>query len=192
MFICMVRHGETDWNAAKKLQGQTDIPLNDRGRQQAREAGLYLKKQSWDIVITSPLSRAMETANIICEQLGPIQQEVMPAFSERYFGKAEGLTKEERYRLYPASADLGEEDLEQFKTRIMNGLSQIKDEYKNAQRVLLIAHGAVINAILSTLTNGKIGTGKTRLMNACLSNLHCENDQWHVQNYNETSHLSQS
>jgi len=49
--ICLVRHGETDWNAAKRIQGRTDIPLNDTGKWQAEQTGLYLKDAHWDVVI---------------------------------------------------------------------------------------------------------------------------------------------
>lgn len=53
--ICLVRHGQTDWNALGKLQGQTDIPLNELGKIQARQCGEFLSKNDWDVIISSPL-----------------------------------------------------------------------------------------------------------------------------------------
>ena len=63
--ICLVRHGQTDWNALGKLQGQTDIPLNELGKIQARQCGEFLSEEDWDVIISSPLKRARETAEII-------------------------------------------------------------------------------------------------------------------------------
>ena len=60
--LYLVRHGETDWNRTHRIQGSTDIPLNDTGRAQARRAGRLLAKRSWDGIYSSPLSRAFETA----------------------------------------------------------------------------------------------------------------------------------
>lgn len=68
--ICLVRHGQTDWNALGKLQGQTDIPLNELGKIQARQCGEFLSKEaSWDVIISSPLKRARETADIISQYI---------------------------------------------------------------------------------------------------------------------------
>src|SRR6056297_2314192 len=60
--ICLVRHGETDWNLRGLVQGSTDIPLNERGYSQARAAGAYLAGEQWDYLYASPLSRAHKTA----------------------------------------------------------------------------------------------------------------------------------
>ena len=63
--IYIVRHGETDWNIGSRMQGHTDIPLNAKGREQARKIASHLKEIHLDIMYTSPLSRAYETARII-------------------------------------------------------------------------------------------------------------------------------
>ena len=63
--LCLVRHGETDWNSLGILQGRKDIPLNDTGILQAEECRELLKSTNWDVFITSPLKRTMETAEII-------------------------------------------------------------------------------------------------------------------------------
>jgi uncharacterized phosphatase len=68
--LYLVRHGETDWNRARRIQGATDIPLNDLGRAQAAEAGDLLSRRSFDRVVASPLSRAAETGSIIAARGG--------------------------------------------------------------------------------------------------------------------------
>ena len=72
MRLILLRHGETDWNRAMRFQGRTDVPLNETGRQQARDAAQCMldEGESWDAVVTSPLSRARETGQIVAETLG--------------------------------------------------------------------------------------------------------------------------
>ena len=67
--LYLVRHGETDWNRQRRIQGLTDIPLNETGRRQARDTGMLLRRRRWDGVFSSPLSRAVETASIIAVRL---------------------------------------------------------------------------------------------------------------------------
>nr|WP_249308211.1 histidine phosphatase family protein [Lederbergia citrea] len=184
----MIRHGETDWNALGKIQGKTDIPLNKNGIQQAQECREFLKDSKWDVIITSPLKRAKQTAEIINEGLNvPLIE--MDNFSERYFGDAEGMTLEERLTAYPDKNYPNQEDRLSFINRIMAGIKTINQKYGN-RKVLLVVHGAVINAILATLSNGKIGSGKTTLINACISNIHFHEEKWEILNFNQVSHLS--
>ena len=67
MEVVLVRHGETDWNSDGRLMGQKDIPLNDKGREQAEVLRNKLANMSFDCCYSSPLSRAKETAEIICK-----------------------------------------------------------------------------------------------------------------------------
>ncbi|QSS98571.1 histidine phosphatase family protein [Pontibacillus sp. ALD_SL1] len=188
--ICLVRHGETDWNKESRLQGQEDIPLNNTGRQQAEEAGRHLQDSNWDVLITSPLSRAKETATIILDHLNhPIDLVEMDNFKERAFGEGSGLTFDEIHSRYPARDYPGQEDWEPFQKRIFDGLHEVQQQFQD-KKILLVAHGAVINAILSVLSEGEIGSGKTKLMNACISNIEHLNEMWQITTYNETNHLS--
>jgi uncharacterized phosphatase len=184
----LVRHGETEWNALRMLQGSTDIPLNNTGILQAEECSQFLKNSSWDIIITSPLRRAKQTAKIIKTNINVPFIE-MAEFKERHFGDAEGMTKQERRKKYPDKIYPNQEDYSIFSNRIMGGLQKVNEQYKD-KKILLVAHGAVINAILTTFSNGEIGSGKTKLINACLSNIHFEKDKWKIKDFNQTSHLS--
>lgn len=188
--VCLVRHGETDWNAQGKIQGTADIPLNKAGARQAAQCGAYLTGADWDLIVTSPLQRARRTAEIINETLGlPLIE--MEQFAEKHFGDAEGMTYEERALTFPNRFYPNQEDNELFAERLAAGLKIINDRFPE-QRVLLVSHGGVINAILGELSNGEIGSGKTRLLNACLSHIHFDQHNWIIQNYNQVSHLQHS
>lgn len=188
--ICLVRHGETDWNAMGKIQGRTDISLNATGKRQAEECAQYFSNSEWDRIVTSPLKRAKQTANIMNQSLQiPVIE--MEEFVERCYGDAEGLTREERQRLYPQGKDIpNQEPRNMLAQRVMKGMQRIQEEYPN-EKIILVAHGGVINTILAVLSNGEIGSGKTKLINACISNLHFMENQWKIQEYNQVRHLSQ-
>ena len=98
--ICLVRHRETDWNVLGKLQGRTDIRLNESGILQAEECSEFLKSFQWDAIITSPLKRAKQTAEIINKNLNLSLIE-MKDFLERDYGEAEGMLLEERTAAFP-------------------------------------------------------------------------------------------
>ena len=103
--MILVRHGETEWNKIRRFQGVTDIPLNDRGRIQAGYAREALANTHIDAVYASPLSRAVETASIICRDhaVDTIHRE--PGFMEQNVGDWEGLTYEEITARWPDELD---------------------------------------------------------------------------------------
>lgn len=107
--ICLVRHGETDWNSLGILQGSTDIQLNNKGILQADECRRFLKNYEWDVMITSLLKRAKETAEIINKDSNiPLVE--MIEFVERYYGDAEGMAVEERVTAFPDGNFPNQED----------------------------------------------------------------------------------
>lgn len=188
--ICLVRHGETDWNAAKRIQGRTDIPLNDTGKWQAEQTGLYLKDAHWDVVISSPLSRAKETAHLILQHVhAPLV--IMDDFIERDYGDAEGMSFEERQKLFPNKQYPNMEPLSALQDRMLEGIEKVRATYPD-QQVLIVAHGAAIHALLTSLADEQMGIKDTRLENACLNYVEWTDGQWKVNDYNVVSHLTQS
>ena len=172
MKICLVRHGETDWNKLGRLQGSSDIPLNETGMMQASLAAQALIDKGYELVVTSPLTRAKQTARIIADLSGLSLME-MDAFKERCFGDAEGLLKKEREQLYPDNKIPNLESYQDLAARLRNGLTEVtKLPYK---KVIVVAHGAAINCILAIFSNFEIGSGKTVLLNACTSTIAYEN-----------------
>lgn len=186
--IYLIRHGETDWNAMGKVQGATNIPLNITGEQQAKKTRDYFKDKAIGVMISSPLIRAKRTAEIMIEHLDvPLIE--MSEFVERCYGDAEGLTIEERLEKYPTGDIPRLECRESLEKRVLKGINQILDKHAN-KTVLVVAHGAVINAILYALSKGQIGSGITRLKNACISCIHFNNNNWEIISVNEDVHLT--
>ena len=183
--ICLVRHGETDWNASGRLQGSEDIELNQAGREQALALAAYLSNDSWDLIVTSPLKRALESAGIIGKSLGVKGLIVVDSLKERNYGKASGLLPEERRARYPDGIYPEQEEFEHLRFRAFKAIETIAKTY-SGKRIILVSHGAWINSVLYTLSKGEFGSFKTRLKNGCLNLISSSNDQWTVEFYNRT------
>ncbi|WPK26593.1 hypothetical protein PUMCH_003951 [Australozyma saopauloensis] len=154
--IFVVRHGKTDWNAKKILQGHINIDMNDEGKDQARKLGEHFKEIQLDNVVSSDLSRCVETAKfIVDEQKGPEYQETTH-LRERNMGKVQGMPLDQ------ALAEYGE-DFRNFGEKsdalilrvseVWNGA--IKNaKVKGHKNVLLCTHGGVIRAFINHLHDG--------------------------------------
>ncbi|MCA1062943.1 histidine phosphatase family protein [Rossellomorea sp. AcN35-11] len=187
--LCLVRHGQTNWNLHGKLQGQTDIPLNENGKLQAEECREYLKMEKWDVLITTSLMRASKTADIINEALD-LDIVLMDQFKERFFGLGEGLSREEREKNYPAFIFPEMETYNELVDRVQGGLREIQLQFPD-KKVLVVAHGAVISAILREFLEEEKKSEHLKLFNGCLSHLHFKNNRWSVHSYNEVGLLSE-
>lgn len=154
MLLYLVRHGETDWNAQRRIQGRTDIPLNDRGREQARRAGQLLARRQWDAVVTSPLSRAAETAAIIATELSLPAPAVDRRLVERDYGEAEGMDVAEVDRRYPPGVDpVGRETPAEVAARATAALLDIAEAHPG-EAVIVVAHGGLIRQVLNAAEPG--------------------------------------
>ena len=153
--LYLVRHGETDWNLARRIQGSTDIPLNETGRAQARTTGRLLASRQWDAIVASPLGRAHETAQLIAAEVGLGSPEIVDALVERNYGSAEGMTGTEIDALYPDGADVpGRETREAVTARVLPALVEIADRHPG-QAVIVVSHGGVIRSVLNEVEPGK-------------------------------------
>ena len=142
-----VRHGQTDWNLARKMQGgQTERPLNETGIHQAEETRKILEGKQFDIVIVSPMKRAIQTAEIIIENRN-VPVIIEERLRERKLGELEGNPITEKCekeiwdcKLNKAYAN-GESVLE-FEKRVIHFIEEAKEKYKN-KTILIVAHGGV-------------------------------------------------
>lgn len=157
MMLYVVRHGETQFNVEKRYAGQTDVPLNERGIQQAQELAEKLEREPFDVIVTSSLLRARMTAEQVAEYHKDIPLVVMEEFREVCVGVYEGLTREEVQDRYPElwernctrqvdDAPTGGETTRQVDIRVAKGLAILKEKYPE-KRVLLVCHGFVSRAI---------------------------------------------
>lgn len=158
--IAIVRHGETDWNRARRIQGRTEVPLNDTGRAQARETGLLLTSPElrdvhgeWRGLRSSPLGRAVETAEIMAETLGLDAPRIEQALYERDFGPAEGLAVTEAQERWPGLVIPGAESLESLAERTAETFDRVLFD---APGTVVVAHGAMIRAGLSRLSGQEL------------------------------------
>lgn len=182
----LLRHGQTDWNIDLRLQGSTDIPLNDTGRAQARLAAATLKREDWDVIIASPLSRAKDTAEIVALELG-MNVAIVPELIERSFGVAEGLDHATWRKLYESHQVIeGLESLEDLRTRTVLLLDLIANEY-SGQRVLAVSHGAFIRKVLTIVSDGELPREGERLSNASLNKFMHADGQWTISEYRPES-----
>jgi len=182
--ICILRHGVTDWNLSGRLQGREDIELNDLGREQALQVARYFKSESWDIVVSSPLKRAYETAQIIASALSMPAVHVVNEITERSYGSASGLLPEERLAQFPEGVP-DQEEFEPLRQRAMTGLTKIANDF-TGKKIIAVSHGGLINSILYSLSGGEYGSFKTRLDNGSISKLILQNNVWRVEFYNKT------
>jgi broad specificity phosphatase PhoE len=139
--LLLVRHGETDWNADGRLQGQTDRPLSDFGRMQARRLAGALGDETLEAIYSSDLARARETAEIVGERLGlPVSLE--PDLREKDWGTWEGLNAVERDRV-----EFVGESTEAHQERILGALRRISDRHPDGSSVLVVTHGGSMRRV---------------------------------------------
>ena len=171
--ITLVRHGQTDWNLERRIQGTTDIPLNDTGRADALAAAEVLAATgSYDAVYASPLVRAQETAQIIAERLDLDAPVTTRGLRERSFGEAEGIDVADYIARYGGwhSEVPGAESLEQVRDRALDSLERIvrasrRRSTPNQESIIVVSHGGVIRALLMHASGGSLPREGDQLRN---------------------------
>ena len=139
--LLLVRHGETDWNADGRLQGQTDRPLSEFGRRQARRLAGELANEGVDAIYASDLARARETAEIVGERLGlPVVLD--SDLREKDWGTWEGLTAAERDHV-----EFVGEPTEAHLERTLRALRRIAELHPDGRRVVVVTHGGSMRRV---------------------------------------------
>jgi 2,3-bisphosphoglycerate-dependent phosphoglycerate mutase len=142
--LLLARHGETDWNRELRIQGSSDIELNELGRQQAQFLAQELTDVELDAIYSSDLSRAQATAAAVAATHG-LDVNLDSRLRERSFGSWEGLTREDIAEFPEGSRHDGESD-EEVRERMLEAVQAIADTHPGEQ-VLVVSHGGALNTL---------------------------------------------
>lgn len=174
MRMYITRHGQTDWNIDHRLQGQSDIPLNDTGRTQAVSCGEALQDAGIQLIITSPLARAKETARIIGRYVGEVPIVCDELLMERCFGKLEGQSMYvSEAESYPA--EFGVEPKERSYERIRIAVENYRKRYPD-KTILVVTHGGVLFELLCGVKGERLKMRPSELLNAGINCIEYEEE----------------
>ena len=200
--LILVRHGQTEWNADGRYQGQSDVPLAAEGAAQAEALAAHFPVEHLDAIYSSDLQRARVTAEIVAKRFGlEVQEE--PAFREICFGAWEGLTFEQivsrwpeamaNFLQHPDILEIPEgESFEQVRARAFPRMLELVKEHEPHDHVIAIfAHGAVLRTLLTSIMHISLQYVWTLRQFNTAVNIVRYDDGWPtVELLNSTSHIS--
>lgn len=197
--MLLVRHGETEWNSQRRIQGQLDIPLNATGHAQAQALAGRLATLDVDAVYASDLARARQTAEPIAAALG-LELRLDPRLRERHFGGLQGRFYEELQRDAPAvhqrmrSRDLefdldGGETLPRFHRRVCDAFADLAARHPQG-RIVVVSHGGVLDCLYRLAGAIPLEAPRTwSLFNASLNTLAWADGACRLVSWGEVAHL---
>ncbi|WP_309088931.1 histidine phosphatase family protein [Domibacillus sp.] len=197
--IHLVRHGESEWNALGRLQGQMDIGLSEEGRKQAAALGGYFEREgiSFDYVFSSDLDRAFQTAKLATAWMPVESITASRLLRERFYGELQGQLLTDILRQVPNYADNfgipmthGMESIEDMQERMVKVLIMISKE-TNGAPALVVTHGGAINALVHKLTDRQEGTGQGKIDNTSITRIAWDGKTLSVVSVNEIPHLKE-
>ena len=201
--IFLIRHGETAWNAERRLQGHLDIPLNKEGERQAAALAQALSGEAVDMIISSDLSRAASTARAVAERHGlPLHTDA--SLRERCFGAFEGLLYDELEAHFPdayaqwkvrdphARYPDGErraETFAEFAQRAVEAVSRIAEMHRG-KRIVIVSHGGVLDAVYRAAHGMDITAPRTfDVLNASINHIRWDGERLEVLRWSDNTHL---
>ncbi len=198
--ICLIRHGETAWNAERRLQGHLDLPLNETGLAQAEAAARHLADEPFAALYSSDLLRTRQTATPLARGLG---REMIrePRLRERHYGHFQGLTYEEAAQRYPQdyarhaarepdfALPGGGESLIEFHHRIAAALTEITARHAG-ERVAVVTHGGVLDIIHRFASGKPLEAARDfPIPNAALNWIEFDDGRWRLLSWGDQRHL---
>ena len=199
--ICIVRHGETDWNVEKRIQGHTDIHLNATGRAQALAMAYNAGHYHFSAIYSSDLSRAAETARVLAEREG-LEVRPLPQLRERNYGIFQGITAAQGAVLFPAAYahysardprydfETGESMLA-FADRIAEGIDWMV-RHHSGETLCAVCHGGVLDILYRKATGRPLETPRDFVIPNCALNwFRFDSHGWHVEKWADRHHLTQ-
>ena len=197
--LCLIRHGETDWNAELRLQGFTDMPLNARGKAQADALGRALSPRFFDAVISSDLLRARQTAQPVVEGR-KLTLLLTPKLRERNFGCCEGMTLDEvrvefpeiaqaLMRRYPDYAPPGGESNSEHMSRVIGGIATLAQQFPG-KCIAVVFHGGSLEMVYRHVHQIPLEPVRDfPLPNASINWLLIRENDWVFESWGGTAHL---
>lgn len=197
--LCMVRHGETEWNAARRVQGQLDVPLSEVGRAQARSVAQALPEGRFSALYSSDLERVRQTAAPAAQRLG-LEPRLDPRLRERHYGAFQSLTFAEaqaslpqdyaRYVARDPEFDFGGgESLRDFSARAIGCLAAIAERHAG-EEVLVFTHGGVLEMAYRRATGMDLSAPRDFQTPNCALNWFELGARWRVLEWAECEHLA--
>ncbi|MBW8328079.1 MAG: histidine phosphatase family protein [Thiobacillus sp.] len=197
--ICFIRHGETGWNVEKRIQGHTDIPLNETGRAQALAMAFNAAHHRFHAVYSSDLVRAVETAQVLAQREA-LDVKLLPQLRERHFGLFQGITAAEGAGLYPqayahyVARDLDYdfetgESLRRFAERVAGGIDWMV-RHHSGQTIAAVCHSGVLDVVYRRATGRPLHTPRDfKIPNCALNWFHFDGQGWHLEAWGDRHHL---
>ena len=197
--ITIIRHGETIWNAQQRIQGHRNSKLSENGIRQAGLVAKSLAKREFDVLISSDLERAAETAGII-NKLLQLPLEYNKNMRERSFGIVEGMTLAEMKEKFPREyrsykeRELGfkfsgGESIEQLFNRVTSEIEAIARKFEN-KKVLIVSHGLVLETMMYKTFNIKLNSSRVfSINNSSISSFYIDRDNWFLKEWGVIEHL---
>jgi len=197
--ICFVRHGETDWNVEKRIQGQLDLPLNEVGRAQALAMAFNAAHVSFRTVYSSDLARAEETARALALREG-LEVKMLPHLRERNYGIFQGITAAEGALRYPEAHahymardpdydfETGE-SLLRFAARVAEAVDWMV-RHHSGQTIAAVSHAGVLDILYRKATGRPLHTPRDFVIPNCALNwFHFDGQGWHLETWADRHHL---
>jgi probable phosphoglycerate mutase len=197
--ICFIRHGETDWNAEKRIQGHLDIALNATGRAQALAMAFSAAHARFDALYSSDLARAMETAQALAQREA-LEVKPLPQFRERNYGVFQGLTAAEGKVRHPQAHahyvardfdydfETGE-SMRHFAERVEQGVHWLMQHHAG-QSVAVVTHGGVLDILYRRATGRPLHTPRDFVIPNCSLNwFHFDAHGWHLESWGDRHYL---
>jgi probable phosphoglycerate mutase len=197
--ICFIRHGETDWNVAKRIQGHTDIPLNETGRTQALAMAFNAAHQRFHAIYSSDLARTLETAQALAQREDQ-EVKLLPQLRERHYGVFQGITAAEGAVKYPeayahyVARDLeydfeNGESLRGFAERVAGGIDWLL-RHHSGQTIAAVSHSGVLDVIYRRATGRPLHTPRDFVIPNCALNwFHFDGQGWHLEAWADRHYL---
>ena len=203
MEILLIRHGETAWNAERRLQGHLDVPLNEHGRRQAEALAAALGGEPLDAVFASDLQRAVQTAQPLAAAHGqPVRTDA--SLRERCYGAFEGLLYDEIAGHFPVAHAAWQarepdarfpagrhvaETLREFVQRALAAVSALARS-PGYRRIAVVTHGGVLEALHRSLCDGERSPVRDfEIPNAGINRLRHDGQRLHIERWAEVAHL---